>query len=119
MSKIYAVIGTNLMTVVADSVRYNPATNEVLMQSERPAEGDYVASADGTWKKDEPTTEEKLAALDASYTAQKQELANEYTDALIHADTDAQELVQHEMTELDEWYDEEYRKIEEENEEGE
>lgn len=61
----------------------------------------------------EPTKEEKLAKLDSDYSAQKQELANEYTDALIHADTDAQELVQHEMTALDEWYDEEYRKIEE------
>lgn len=61
----------------------------------------------------EPTKEEKLAKLDSDYSAQKQELANEYTDALIHADTDAQELVQQEMTELDEWYDEEYRKIEE------
>ena len=64
----------------------------------------------------EPTKEEKIAKLDADYLAQKQELANEYTDALIHADTDAQELVQQEMTELDEWYDEEYRKIEEETE---
>jgi hypothetical protein len=64
----------------------------------------------------EPTTEEKLAKLDSDYSAQKQELANEYTDALIHADTDAQELVQKEMNELDEWYDEEYRKIEEETE---
>jgi hypothetical protein len=61
----------------------------------------------------EPSKEEKLAKLDSDYTAQKQELANEYTDALIHADTDTQELVQQEMTELDEWYDEEYRKIEE------
>lgn len=61
----------------------------------------------------EPTTDEKIAKLDASYSTQKQELANEYTDALIHGDTDAQELVQHEMTALDGWYDEEYRKIEE------
>jgi hypothetical protein len=61
----------------------------------------------------EPSKEEKLAKLDSDYTAQKQELANEYTDALIHADTDAQELVQQEMIALDEWYDEEYRKIEE------
>jgi hypothetical protein len=61
----------------------------------------------------EPTKEEKLAELDADYSAQKQELANEYTDALIHGDSDAQELVQQEMAELDEWYDEEYRKIEE------
>jgi hypothetical protein len=61
----------------------------------------------------EPTKEEKLAQLDSNYSAQKKELADEYTDALIHADTDAQELVKQEMTELDEWYDEEYRKIEE------
>ncbi len=61
----------------------------------------------------EPTKEEKLAKLDADYSAQKQELANEYTDALIHGDTDAQELVQQEMTALDKWYDEEYSKIEE------
>jgi hypothetical protein len=61
----------------------------------------------------EPTTEEKLAALDADYNQQKQDLINEYTDAQIHGDTDTIELVQQEMTELDEWYDEEYRKIEE------
>jgi hypothetical protein len=67
----------------------------------------------------EPTTEEKLAALDADYNQQKQDLINEYTDAQIHGDTDTITLVQQEMTALDEWYDEEYRKIEEENEEGE
>ncbi|WP_028130233.1 hypothetical protein [Selenomonas sp. AE3005] len=63
-----------------------------------------------------PTTDEKIAQLDADYTAQKQELVNEYTDALIHGDTDAQEIVKQEMTALDKWYDEEYRKIEEEAE---
>lgn len=67
----------------------------------------------------EPTTDEKIAVLDADYNRQKQELINEYTDAQIHGDTDTITLVQQEMTELDEWYDEEYRKIEEENEEGE
>ena len=67
----------------------------------------------------EPTAEEKLAMLDADYNQQKQELINEYSDAQIHGDEDTIELVQQEMTELDEWYDEEYRKIEEENEEGE
>jgi DNA-binding ferritin-like protein len=60
----------------------------------------------------EPTTEEKLAALDADYNQQKQDLINEYTDAQIHGDEDTITLVQQEMTELDEWYDEEYRKIE-------
>lgn len=66
-----------------------------------------------------PTTEEKIAAFDADYNQQKQALINEYTDAQIHGDTDIIVLVQQEMTALDEWYDEEYRKIEEENEEGE
>jgi hypothetical protein len=67
----------------------------------------------------EPTTDEKIAALDTDYNQQKQDLINEYTDAQIHGDTDTIALVQQEMTELDEWYDEEYRKIEEENEGGE
>ena len=67
----------------------------------------------------EPTVEEKLAALDADYNQQKADLINEYTDAQIHGDEDTIALVQEEMTALDEWYDEEYRKIEEENEEGE
>ena len=76
----------------------------------------YIRGADGKPTDAppyEPSKEEQLAQLDASYSAQKQELANEYTDALIHGDTDVQELVQQEMTELDEWYDDEYRKIEE------
>jgi hypothetical protein len=64
----------------------------------------------------EPTKEEKIAALDADYNRQKQDLINEYTDAQIHGDTDTIALVQQEMTELDEWYDDEYRKIEEETE---
>lgn len=75
----------------------------------------YIRGADGkptSAPPYTPTNEGKLAKLDSDYSAQKQELASEYTDALIHADTDAQELVQKEMTELDEWYDEEYRKIE-------
>jgi hypothetical protein len=61
----------------------------------------------------EPTKEEKLAMLDADYNQQKQDLINEYTDAQIHGDTETIALVQEEMTALDEWYDEEYRKIEE------
>jgi hypothetical protein len=51
--------------------------------------------------------------LDADYNQQKADLINEYTDAQIHGDEDTLALVQQEMTELDEWYDEEYRKIEE------
>lgn len=61
----------------------------------------------------EPTKEEKIAMLDADYNQQKADLINEYTDAQIHGDEDTIALVQEEMTALDEWYDEEYRKIEE------
>lgn len=67
----------------------------------------------------ELTTDEKIAALDADYNRQKQYLINEYTDAQIHGDADTIALVQQEMAALDEWYDEEYRKIEEENKGGE
>lgn len=59
----------------------------------------------------EPTIDEQLAELDSQYQAQKDSLIAEYTDALIHKDSDAQSLVQTEMTELDTWYDEEYNKI--------
>ena len=111
MSKIYAVVGTNSMTVVADTVRYNPQTNEVLMQSERPSDGDYVASADGTWKKDEPTTDEKLAALDAQYNADKAELLTAYQTAQVYGDTDLMESLKADLTALDEQYDKDYEKI--------
>lgn len=112
MSKIYAVIGTNSMTVVADSVRYNPQTNEVLMQSERPSDGDYVASADGTWKKDEPTTEEKLAALDAQYNADKSNLLKAYQGAMVYGDKPTMEQLKADLAALDDKYDEDYAKIE-------
>lgn len=45
--KIYAVIGTSQQTIIADNVRYNPAEGEVLMEAERPADGDYIATAYG------------------------------------------------------------------------
>lgn len=111
MSKIYAVIGTNSMTVVADSVRYNPQTNEVLMQSERPSDGDYVASEDGTWKKDEPTTEEKLAALDAQYNADKSNLLNAYQTALVYGNADRMEQIKSDLVALDGKYDADYGAI--------
>lgn len=64
-----------------------------------------------------PTKEEKLAALDAEYVAQKSELVEQYTDAQIHSDSDTLAAIVDEMTALDEWYDAEYQKII--NEEGE
>ena len=64
----------------------------------------------------EPTKEEKLAALDAQYTADKAALIEQYTDAQIHGDADGAAGIVEEMTALDSWYDEEYRKIEDETE---
>ena len=61
-----------------------------------------------------PTKEEKLANLDAQYTTDKAALIGQYTDAQIHGDTETAAEIVDEMAALDEWYDEEYRKIEEE-----
>ena len=43
--KIYIVIGESQQTIIADNVQYNPQENEVLMQSERHVEDDYIATA--------------------------------------------------------------------------
>jgi hypothetical protein len=63
-----------------------------------------------------PTKEEKLSALEADYTRQKQELINQYTDDMLHDDEDAMAEEKAAMEELDTWFDEEYAKIEEEEE---
>lgn len=109
MSKIYAVIGTNSMTVVADSVRYNPQTNEVLMQSERPSGGDYVASGDGTWVEDK---QKVIDELDSTYNREKTELANYYLEATINGDTDLQAELKAEIKQLNADYDEKRRELE-------
>jgi hypothetical protein len=108
MSKIYAVIGTNSMTIVADSVKYNPQTNEVLMQSERPAEGDWVANEDGQWVEDK---QKAIDALDAQYNLDKAELLTAYQTAQLYGDTDTMESLKTDLTALDNQYDEDYEKI--------
>lgn len=60
----------------------------------------------------EPTKEEKLLQLDFDYQSQKSELISQYTDDMLHGDTDAMESDKQAMTKLDAWYDEEYAKIE-------
>lgn len=110
MSKIYAIIGTNSMTVVADSVRYNPQTNEVLMQIERPAEGDWVASEDGTWVEDKA---KKLAELDAQYDRDKANIMNYYTQAVFADDEEEQAALKIEMAEIDAQYIEDRKALEE------
>lgn len=109
MSKIYAVIGTNSMTVVADTVRYNPQTNEVLMQSERPSDGDWVANEDGQWVEDKQKAIEKL---DSTYNREKTELANYYLEATINGDTDLQAELKSEIEQLNADYDEARKELE-------
>jgi hypothetical protein len=108
MSKIYAVIGTNSMTIVADTVKYNPQTNEVLMQSERPAEGDWVANEDGQWVEDK---QKAIDALDAQYNADKADLLTAYQTAMLYGDTDTMESLKSDLQALDDQYDEDYEKI--------
>lgn len=110
MSKIYAVIGTNTMTIVADSVRYNPATNEVLMQSEHPSEGDWIANEDGEWVEDKV---KKLAELDAQFRIDRATIMEYYTQAVFDGDTETQEELKEEMEEIKDTYAEERKKIEE------
>ena len=58
-----------------------------------------------------PTKEEKLAALDAEYMAEKETLIEQYTDSQIHGDTETAAAIVDEMNDLDAWYDTEYEKI--------
>lgn len=55
---------------------------------------------------------EALAKLDSDYASQKQELVNQYTDDMLHGDSEAVETDKEAMAELDTWYDEEYAKLE-------
>lgn len=54
---------------------------------------------------------EALAKLDADYASQKQELVNQYTDDMLHGDSEAVETDKKAMAELDTWYDNEYSKL--------
>ncbi len=93
---------------------YSPTGNPEIWKEGTQPDG-YVTEEE--WKEMHPTPpyvptkEEKLAALDADYIAQKSELVEQYTDAQIHGDTDTAEAIVSEMDGLDAWYDEEYEKI--------
>jgi hypothetical protein len=62
-----------------------------------------------------PSKEEKLAALDSQYDADKAELTKYYTDALLADDTETQEELKAELQELDADYAEQRKAIEEED----
>lgn len=60
-----------------------------------------------------PTKEEQLASLTAEYRQEKANLCEAYTTATMQGDTETAQSVVADMADLDAWYDEEYRKIEE------
>jgi hypothetical protein len=59
----------------------------------------------------EPTTDEKLAMLDADYNQQKADLLTAYQTAQMYGDTDTMESLKSDLQALDEQYDEDYEKI--------
>lgn len=58
-----------------------------------------------------PTVDEKLEALDEQYNRDKAELVNQYTDSVMHDDTETAEAIKQELIELDEQYDADYEAI--------
>lgn len=59
----------------------------------------------------EPTTDEKLAALDAQYNADKSNLLNAYQTALVYGDTETMKSLKADLQSLDAQYDEDYERI--------
>ena len=65
-----------------------------------------------------PTKEEKLAALDAQYDADKAEIVKYFNEAQLAEDVELQAELRAEMTEIDAQYIEDRKAIEDEPEEG-
>jgi len=61
-----------------------------------------------------PTKSEKLAALDARYDAEKDELKRAYLDAVIYDDSELADSIKSEIAVLDAKYDDDYDEIESE-----
>ncbi|WP_037355749.1 hypothetical protein [Selenomonas sp. FC4001] len=59
----------------------------------------------------EPTTDEKIAALDAQYNADKADLLTAYQTAQIYGDTETMKSLKADLQALDDQYDEDYEKI--------
>ena len=58
-----------------------------------------------------PTIEEQIASLTAEYRQEKANLCEAYTTATMQGDTETAQSVAADMADLDAWYDEEYQKI--------
>jgi hypothetical protein len=59
----------------------------------------------------EPTTDEKITALDAQYNADKADLMTAYQTAQIYGDTETMKSLKADLQALDDQYDEDYEKI--------
>ena len=59
----------------------------------------------------ELTKEEKLAALDAQYNADKSNLLNAYQTALVYGNADRMEQIKSDLVALDDKYDSDYEAI--------
>jgi hypothetical protein len=59
----------------------------------------------------EPTTEEKLEALDAQYQHDKDSLMQAYLNAMLYGDTEQMETLKADLDALDAKYDEDYQAI--------
>jgi hypothetical protein len=59
----------------------------------------------------EPTTDEKIAALDAQYNADKADLLTAYQTAKIYGDTETMKSLKADLQALDDQYDEDYERI--------
>ena len=108
MSKIYAVIGTRQQTIIADTVNYQPQVNEVLMKSERPSGGEYVANENGEWVKG---ISKEIEALDTQYNSDKAILMSQYTEADILEDYELKASIKVELATLQAEYDRAYEEI--------
>ena len=60
-----------------------------------------------------PTKDEQIASLTAEYQQEKANLCEAYTTAMMQGDTETAASVAADMADLDDWYDEEYKAIEE------
>lgn len=63
-----------------------------------------------------PTTEDKLAALDAQYDSEKAKIRQAYFDAMIAQDTEQMAKLQADLDALNDKYDEDYDALESEGE---
>jgi hypothetical protein len=59
----------------------------------------------------EPTTDEKIAALDAQYQHDKDQLMQAYLNAMLYGDTEQMETLKADLDTLDAKYDEDYEAI--------